>query len=302
MSTFKSSLLVGTLFLMLLAPLAGCATPTAEVVEKVVTQVVTQVVKETVEVEKQVEVIVTPTPVSFKKGGTVVIGMATDGIMTLDPADHRNRSTMTVLNNMFSALVMTTPEGKVVMDVAESVEMIEPTLWEFKIKKGITFHNGEMLTAEDVKFSFDRTITDGAIDYPEPHTSPRKGLCGPVERVEMVDEYTIRLYLSGPWPVFLPFMGSHHILPKDYFEEVGTKGFIENPIGCGPFKFVEGNLDEYIVMERFDDYFGGPEDLPPAGPAFLDRVVFKFIPEASTRVAALKAGEVDIITGVPAHR
>ncbi len=303
MLTLKRTLLVSVSLLMVLALLAGCATP--EVVEKVVTQVtekeITKIVKETVEVEKQVEVVVTPTPVSFKKGGTLVIGMSASSISTLDPADHRSRNDETVIRNMFDALVTRDTNMELHLEIAESAEMIEPTLWEFKIKKGITFHNGEPLTAEDVKFSFDRTINEGAIEYPEPHTSPRKGLIAPLESVELVDDYTVRFHLSGPWPVIMPFLCHHQIIPKDYLEEVGTKGFVEHPIGAGPFKFVEGKLDEQIVMERFDDYYGGAETLPPVGPAFLDRVIFKFIPEASTRVAALKAGEVDIIDKVPAH-
>ena len=289
--------------------LSACAPPTPEVVEKEV--VVEKSVVETVVVEKEVvvekpvvevvEVVVTPTPVSFKKGGTLVIGLAASSISSLDPADHRSRTVETVLRNMFDGLVTRTRTGDVVLEIAESATMIESTLWEFEIKKGITFHNGEALTAEDVKFSFDRTINEAAIEYPEPHTSPRKGLIAPLESVELVDDYTVRFHLSGTWPVLMQMLCHHQIVPKDYLEEVGTKGFIEHPIGAGPFKFVEGKLDEQIVMERFDDYYGGAEDLPPVSPAFLDRLIFKFIPEASTRVAALRAGEVDIIDGVPSH-
>jgi peptide/nickel transport system substrate-binding protein len=98
----------------------------------------------------------------------------------------------------------------------------------------------------------------------------------------------------------MPFLCNHQIVPQDYLEEVGTKGFIEHPIGSGPFKFVEGMLDEQIVMERFDNYYGGSEDLPPVGPAFLDRVIFKFIPEESIRMAALKIGEMHIVDTVSA--
>ncbi|HID86105.1 MAG TPA: ABC transporter substrate-binding protein, partial [Anaerolineae bacterium] len=264
----------------------------------VVTKEVPVEVTKIVEVTK--EVLVTPTPVKFRRGGTLVVGLA-ERVMTLDPHDFRHRGTETVLRNMFDGLVTRTREGDVVLEIAESVEMIEPTVWEFKIKKGIKFHNGEDLTAEDVKFSFDRTITEGAIECPEPHTSPRKGLIAPLERVEIVDDYTVRFHLTGPWPVLMQMLCHHLIMPKDYYEEVGCEGFRKHPVGAGPFKFVEAKLDEYVVMERFEEYYGGAEDLPPVGPAFLDRVIFKIIPEASTRVAALKAGEVDIIHMVPAH-
>lgn len=294
--------------------LSACAPPTPAVIEKEIVVekpvvetvviekevVVEKPVVETVIVEKPVEVVVTPTPVKFRRGGTLVFGLA-NPVITLDPADHRSRFAETVIRNMFDGLVTRTREGDVVLEIAESAEMIEPTIWEFKIKKGITFHNGEPLTAEDVKFTFDRIITEGAIECPEPHTSPRKGLIAPLERVETVDNYTVRFHLSGPWPVLMQMLCHQQIIPKDYYEEVGCEGFREHPVGAGPFKFVEGKLDEYIVMERFEDYYGGAEDLPPVGPAFLDRLIFKIIPEDSTRVAALKAGEVDVIHYVPSH-
>ncbi len=234
-------------------------------------------------------------------GGTLVIGLSTASITTLDPADYRDRYTETVIRNMFDGLVTRTRDNQVVLELAESYEWVEPTILEFKLKEGVTFHNGEDLTAEDVKFTFDRIIQENMIEYPEPHTSPRKGLTGPLESVEVMDEYTVRLILSDPWPPALQMLVHQQILPKDYFEEVGTEGFLKHPIGCGPFKFVEGKLDEQIVVERFEDYYGGADDLPPVGPPFLERVIFRFIPEASTRVAALQAGEVQVIDMVPAQ-
>jgi peptide/nickel transport system substrate-binding protein len=89
-------------------------------------------------------------------------------------------------------------------------------------------------------------------------------------------------------------------VPKDYFEEVGTEGFVEHPIGAGPFRFVEGKLDDQVVMERFSDYYGGAGALPPIGLPYVNRVIFKMMPETSTRMAALQAGEVHIVQQVPA--
>jgi peptide/nickel transport system substrate-binding protein len=304
MLTRKRTVLVGVSLLAALALLVGCATPTPEVVEKVVEKVVTQVVKETVIVEgtpQIVEKVVTATPVTGpQKGGTLVIGLSSE-IMTLDPADYRERTTETVMRNMFDGLVTRTTDGRVVLELAESAELVDDTTWEFVLKKGVTFHNGEALTAEDVKFTFDRIISENGIDYPEPHTSPRKGLISPLGSVEIVDDDTVRLHLSAPWPVAMQMFVHQQILPKDYFEEVGNEAFIKAPVGCGPFKFVEGSLSDQIVVERFDDYYGGAEELPPVGPPLLDRVIFRMLPEASTRVAALRAGEVNIIQSVPSH-
>ncbi len=115
-----------------------------------------------------------------------------------------------------------------------------------------------------------------------------------------MDDYTVRMHFSGPWPPAMQLLVHQQIVPKAYLEEVGTKGFIEHPIGTGPFKFVSAKPGlEEIVMERFDDYYGGAPDLEPVGPACVERVIFRVIPEASTRVAALLAGEVDIIQAVP---
>ena len=316
MYTFKRVLLVGTSFLTMLALLAGCAAPTPEVIVKEV--IVTQIVEETVIIEGtpqvievevtkiieevvEVEKVVTATPViGPQAGGTLVIGLSSE-IMTLDPADHRDRFTETVIRNMFDGLVTRTTDGRVVLELAELAELVDDTTWEFVLKQGVTFHNGEELTAEDVKFTFDRIITENAIDYPEAHTSPRKGLISPLESVEIMDDYTVRLHLSAPWPVAMQMFVHQQIIPKDYFEEVGTEGFIEAPVGCGPFKFVEGSLGDQIVMERFDDYYGGADEIGPVGPAFLDRLIFRILPEASTRVSALRAGEVNIIQDVPSH-
>ncbi len=260
------------------------------------------VVKETVPVpvKETVVTIITPTP-GPRRGGTLVVGLF-GSPLTLDPADHRDRVTETVLRNIFDGLVTRTKENQVVLEMAESATLVDPQTWEFKLKPGITFHNGDPCTAEDVKFSFDRIITEKAIEYPEPHTAQRKGLITPLQSVEVVDPLTVRFHLSAPWPVFMQMMCHQVVIPKKYFESVGgTKGFIEKPIGAGALKFVEGKLDEQIVLERYDGYYGGANDLPPVGPAFADRVIFKVIPETSSRVAALQAGEVNIIQSVPSY-
>jgi peptide/nickel transport system substrate-binding protein len=233
-------------------------------------------------------------------GGTLVVGLSTESLIGFDPADHRSRFTETVLRNMFDGLVTRTTTNKVVPEIADSWEWVDNQTLEFKLKQGVTFHNGEALTAEDVKFTFERTITENAIEYPEPHTAARKGLIAPLENVEAVDDYTVRLNFVNPWPVALQMLCHHQIVPKDYMEQVGTEGFIAHPIGAGPFKFVEGSLDTQVVMERFSDYYGGSQALPPIGLPYLKRVIFRLLPETSTRVAALQAGEVHLIQAVPA--
>lgn len=237
----------------------------------------------------------TPTP-----GRQVIIVALARPISTLDPADHRSRETETVLRNMFDGLVTRDTRSGVHLELAEAINWLDEKTLEVKLRKGVKFHDGVEMTADDVVFTFERIILENKIEYPEPHTSLREGLITPLESVEKVDDYTVRMHFTDPWPVAMQMLVHQQIVPKHYLEQVGTKGFIEKPIGTGPFKFVSANkgLDE-IVMERFDDYYGGAPDLKPVEPACVQGAIFRIIPEPSTRVAALLAGEVDIITEVP---
>ncbi len=219
-------------------------------------------------------------------------------VVTLDPAMHRDRVTETVIRNMFDGLVTRTTDMKIVPEIAESWEQASPTEWIFKIRKGITFHNGEKLTADDVAYTFNRLITEGAVDG---QSSPRKGLLGPLEKAEQVDDYTVKFTLAEPWPVFLAMLPFQEVVPKDYIEEHGSAYFAENPVGAGPFQYVkEGSkLNEQIIMKRYDNYWGGSPDIPPVGEARVDVAIFKIMPEVASRIAALQKGDVQIAQEIP---
>ena len=229
------------------------------------------------------------------EGSTIVIALPRD-ISTLDPANHRLREAENVIRNIFDGLITKTYDGKIVPEIAESWEAVSDTEWEFKIREGVTFHNGDPLTADDVVFTFERIIKEGTM---EGQTSPRKGLMGSTSDVYKVDDYTVRFVNEEPNPVFLHGVVHQQIIPKNYFKEVGIDGFLEHPIGAGPFKFVSGRLNDQIVLERYDDYYGGSPAIPPVGPASLKRVIFKVMPETSTAIAALKNNEVNIISNIP---
>jgi peptide/nickel transport system substrate-binding protein len=289
----------------LLAAQCGAPATPEKVIETVVvkeTVEVEKIVKETVEVEVEktveVEKVVTPTPVPGRQTLIVALSQAPT---SLDPADHRSRQSETVIRNMFDGLVTRDTRSGVHLELAEEMNWLDEKTLEAKLQQGVKFHDGAEMTADDVVFTFNRIIQENMIEYPEPHTSPRKGLIAPLESIEKVDDYTVRFNFSGVWPPAMQLMVHQQIVPKAYLEEVGTEGFIANPIGTGPFKFVEGQLDDQIVMERFDDYWGGAPDLKPVGPACVEQAIFRVIPEASTRVAALLAGEVDIIQSVPSE-
>lgn len=230
--------------------------------------------------------------------GTIIVALS-EAPTSLDPADHRSRQSETVIRNMFDGLVTRDTRNGVHLQLAEEMNWLDPQTLEVKLRQGVKFHNGQDMTADDVVFTFNRIIQENAIEYPEAHTSPRKGLIAPLDSVEKVDDYTVKFNFSGVWPPAMQLLVHQQIVPKAYIEEVGTQGFVEKPIGTGPFMFVEGQLDDQIVLERFADYYGGAPDLAPVGPAQVERVIFRVIPEASTRVAALLAGEVHIIQAVP---
>ncbi|WP_242822446.1 ABC transporter substrate-binding protein [Thermaerobacter marianensis] len=234
--------------------------------------------------------------VELEGGDTLVVGLRADRILSLDPAAYRDRDTETVIRNIYDGLVTRTPDGRVVPEIAESWEQPDPTTYVFKLRRGIKFHNGEDLTADDVVYTFERILADDGLDG---QPSPRKGLVEPLQSVEKIDDYTVRMKLANPSAAFLQLLVHTQIVPKDYVEEVGSAGLSQRPVGAGPFRFVEGTLDGQIVLERFDDYYGGSPDLPPVGPAKVKRVIFRMMPEPATRIAALQNGEVHIIQEVP---
>ncbi len=218
--------------------------------------------------------------------------------LSVDPANHRHRNTQTLVRNWTDALTQQMPDGRHILDIAETITEIDPLTYEISIRQGITFHNGDPMTADDVIFSFQRMSIEGGM---EGETSPRSPLTGPIESVDKIDDYNVVVNLSSPNPIQDTRWYNIEIMPKNYFEEVGIDGFLAQPIGVGPFKWVEGDFTTQVVLERYEDYYGGAPELPgdvdqiPA----VDRVIFTFIPESTTRVAALLAGEVDIIQDVP---
>jgi peptide/nickel transport system substrate-binding protein len=150
---------------------------------------------------------------------------------------------------------------------------------EFVLRDGTTFHNGEKVTAEDVKFSFERYRGNAA-----------RFIKDRVAGVETPDPRRVIFRLHKPWPDFLTYYtsvtGAGWIVPKAYVDSVGDDGFKKAPVGCGPYKFVSFNPGVELVLEAFDDFWRKP----PA----VKKLVFKVIPDETTRLAALKRGEVDI--------
>jgi peptide/nickel transport system substrate-binding protein len=180
---------------------------------------------------------------------------------------------------MHDALVKTMPGKAMAPSLAESWTVsADQKTYDFKLRAGLKFHNGDPFTAEDVKFSFQR-----AKGY--------KILKDKVRDVEVVSPTRVRIHLHEPWPDFMTFYGTMvaghgWIVPKKYTEQVGPDGFKKHPVGLGPYKFVSHTPGIELVLEAFEGYW---RKMPA-----VKRLVFKSVPESNTRVAMLKRGEVDL--------
>ncbi|MCB8923455.1 MAG: ABC transporter substrate-binding protein [Ardenticatenaceae bacterium] len=244
----------------------------------------------------QSESVATPTAVSFTTStphdAILTVGLATDSIVTLDPAAYSDRTTETVIRNIFDGLVTRTVDNQVVPELAQSYRWLDDTTVEFKLKQNVQFHNGDPFTAVDVAFTFDRLLNQDI-------GAPRRVFVQGIERVEMIDDYTVRFHLNQPWPVFLQLLVHTQVVPQGYVTAVGDAAFAQHPIGTGPFRFTSGKLDDEIVLTRFDNYYGGADELLPVGPPLLAGVVFRMMPNTTERLQALQTGEVQIIQNVP---
>ena len=169
--------------------------------------------------------------------------------------------------------------------LAVSWEHIEPKVWQYKLREGVTFSNGEPFNAEQVKFSFDRVMAEDS-------TSMRKGgATRYVERVEVVDEYTVNFHTPEVVPLFDQWVTMEFpIVPKGYITENGDEAFARHPIGTGPFIFEEWVKDDHITMVKNPDYWGTPAD--------IDRLTFRSVPDIAARAASFLAGEADVVTDI----
>ena len=196
---------------------------------------------------------------------------------------------------MYDGLLTRDAPMHVVPELAESWRQIDPVTYEFHLRHGVRFHDGSPMTAEDVKFTFERVMS-GKIGG---MTNPRKDLLGPLNSVDIVDPHTVRFVLSAPWPLLPAMLPFQEIVSEAFVKKVGDAGMVTQEDGTGAFRLKEWVRGDRIVMERFPDYYGGSPAIPPVGPAKVDRVIYKVMPDNASRVAALLAGDIDIINELP---
>lgn len=223
------------------------------------------------------------------------VGFSQDA-QTLDPGNHRNRETETIIRNLCDGLLTRDAGMKIVPEIAESYRQIDSTTWEFKLHKGMKTHSGAPFTAKDVVFTLERLTKDNKLGG---QTSPRKSLLGPFASAEASDDTTVIVKLSAPWPILPAMLPFQEMVSQAHVAKAGDAALATSVDCVGPYKLVEWRRGDAIIMARDPNYFGGAKDIPPVGPAKAERVIFKIIPENATRVAALLAGEVDIINELP---
>ena len=282
MSVQKRIAIMVRLALILFVVLVACApaavpTPAVPTPEKVT-------VKETVIVQQQVPVTATPEPPKPK--GTLTVAVTTD-IAALEVPRAPERNAFLVAWTMYDSLVYHAPDGSIQPGLAEKWEVSsDGTTYTFYLRKGVTFHNGEPFNADSVVYTW-QVYTQKDVKYANYFTG--------AQSVEKVDDYTVKITTKEPNAILLPFMAlGWTILPPKYHAEVGAKEFAQHPVGTGPFVFKEWVKGDHVTVTANPNWWR-------KGYPLLQTVIFKTIPEASTRVAALRRGEIDLATRLSAE-
>jgi peptide/nickel transport system substrate-binding protein len=215
---------------------------------------------------------------------TLVVAQGVD-MQTGDPHRTTHTHAVNVLANMYETLVGRDASLALRPGLALSWRAVDATTWEFKLRPGVKFHNGEPFNAQAVKFSFERML--------DPKTKwPGAGALRAIKAVAVVDDLTVRFTTERPWPLMPRFLGYYGtMVPPGYLAQHGEDALVRQPVGTGPYRFVRWVKDDRVELEANADYWGGK---PRIG-----RVTFRAIPSESSRLAELLAGSVHLINLVP---
>ncbi|MBS3814531.1 ABC transporter substrate-binding protein [Candidatus Bipolaricaulota bacterium] len=224
------------------------------------------------------------------KDSEVTIGVQVEP-SKLNPVTYQDTETGFVLGAICDPLIEVNEEGEYSTEgaVIEDYEIQEDgKVYVFHVREGIKFHNGEELTAEDVKFNYESFLDEDL-------ASPHRGYYTEIEELKLVDEYTLKVILENVKVNFLTSARLRdHVFPKDYIEEVGWDGYEKHPIGSGPYKFENHKSGERISLSKNENYWGKEAE--------IEEVNFRFYPELSSLIMALQTNEVDYIPEMPADK
>jgi peptide/nickel transport system substrate-binding protein len=218
---------------------------------------------------------------------TVIVAQGADAY-TMDPAKHSVYPTASILFQIYDPLVTRGDDGSIKPALALSWTNPNPTTWQFKLRQGVKFHNGEEFDANAVKFTFDRALDPK-------FAAPYRSRIEMITKVEVVDKYTVNIITKEPSPTMLQNLNEAAfptlIVPPKYTAEKGNDVLAKQPVGTGPFKFVEWVKDDHVTLQANADYWGGKPK--------VNKVIFRPIPETRTRIAELKSGNIDIADNIP---
>ncbi|HET7156913.1 MAG TPA: ABC transporter substrate-binding protein [Hyphomicrobiaceae bacterium] len=221
----------------------------------------------------------------------------TGDALTLDPHAQNEGPTHNLMHQIYEPLLIRDASGKVLPTLALSWAVTsDPTVWEFKLRQGVKFHNGNAFTADDVVFSLDRARQP---------TSDMKGLLSSIEKVSKVDDYTVHIKTKGPNPLLPNYLTNMFMMDKEWSEANNTitvqdyKGkkdnfAVRNANGTGPYQLVSREQDVKTVLKRNDGYWGKGQF-----PVGITDITYLMIKADATRIAALLSGEVDFVQDVP---
>lgn len=206
-------------------------------------------------------------------------------VAAADPARHHSIPDTNYGLAVFDTLYLNDERAIPQPRLAVSHKIVNDATWEFKLRRGVTFHNGTPFTAKDVKFTIERMIDPQTKTFFLPFIST-------IKEVKIIDDFTIHILTKGPDPLLLKRLSfSLFICPADLFKEKGAEAFFQHPVGTGPFKFVSWTRNDRMVLDANEAYWDGPPK--------VKRLIFRPVPEVATRLAELQTGNADIITSIP---
>jgi len=223
---------------------------------------------------------------SAKDASPVSIGLTYD-VTTLDATMQYDAQTINVYGNIYDTLLTKVWDNgnfTVQPHLAESITNVDDTTWELKLRQGVKFHNGDDFTGKDVKFTIDRVL-DPTV------ASPQFSNISGYDHVDVINPHTIHIVTKAPFPLVPITLCNLRIVPATYFQQRGAETVAANPVGTGPYKFVEWVKGDHVTLQANPDYWNGAPTIQTA--------VFHIIPEDATRIAALQTGNADLILAVP---
>jgi peptide/nickel transport system substrate-binding protein len=225
-----------------------------------------------------------PLPPSKSPKGTLTVGLAGQSFEAMNPVKIGVTNSGAIYEALWDRLlaVDTLDGGKITPQLATAWKQIDPLTWEFALRKDVKFHNGEAFDASSAEFSLRLAMDD-------PKSSGYVRVAG-VDKVIVVDPLTLRIVTKAPDVLTVGNVSTIQMYPKAYYTQVGEAGFTKKPVGAGPYKFDNWDDGVTVVLTKYDGYWGDK--------VAVDRIIFKPIPEPSTRLSALLAGEIDLAYNV----